>query len=131
MKKCVAALSVALAACGGSSNHANPCATKGATYLATYTAISGNCGQIPSTIVNVNPDGTITNANQIACASEYDQGCTHTANSCTWSSQGYNFTQTSSVTFSSDGASASGIVSLSASGAGSCAGTYNVSFVRQ
>jgi hypothetical protein len=121
-----------LIACGGSSNNqANPCATKGATYLATFTEVSGTCGPIPSQVVNVNPDGTITDTSNETCASVYQQGCTATRNSCTWSSQGFNFTSTSSVTFASDGASASGIVTLSASGAGSCAETYNVSYVRQ
>jgi hypothetical protein len=132
LRKCVAGLLFALAACGGSSNpEANSCATKGATYLVTFTEVSGNCGPVASQIVNVNPDGTITNPNNITCAGSSVQGCTINNNACTYSSQGYNVTFTTSVTFSSDGASASGLESFSISGAGSCTETYRVSYLRQ
>jgi hypothetical protein len=129
---CLLVSVLTLFACGGSSNdQANPCATKGATYLVSYTELSGNCGPIPSSVVNVNPDGTITDPNHITCASSSVQGCTTQNNSCTWSSQGFNFMATTSVTFSADGASASGIATISASGAGSCTETYNLFYGRQ
>ena len=67
-----------LFACGGSSNSiaANPCATKGATYLATSTEVSGNCGPVASQVVNVNPDGTITSRAAKRAGARSVQGCT-------------------------------------------------------
>jgi hypothetical protein len=130
---CLLGMGMTGLACGGSSNSAaNPCATKGATYLATFTEVSGNCGPIPSQVVNINPDGTITSSVNETCGSVSQQGCTGNRNDCTWTSQGYNFTSTSSLTFSADGASASGIATVSASGGGlSCVETYKLSYVRQ
>jgi hypothetical protein len=131
---CVLGMGMTGFACGGSSssNAANPCATKGATYLATFTEVSGNCGPVPSQVVNINPDGTITSSVNETCGSVSQQGCTGNRNDCTWSSQGYNFLSTSSVTFSSDGTSASGIATISVSGGGqSCTETYSLSYARQ
>jgi hypothetical protein len=131
---CVAAICAFAIACGGSSNSvaANPCATKGATYFVSETELSGNCGPVPSSVFNVNPDGTITTGTNETCGSISVQGCTLNKNSCTYTSQGYSITYTSSVTFSSDGTTASGLDTTSASGGGqSCTSTYTLSAVRQ
>jgi hypothetical protein len=51
---------------------------------------------------------------------------------CTWSAQGYVFTGTAEATFSPDGRTATGLVTVSGSGAGqSCDATYEVIFTRQ
>lgn len=44
---------------GQTTNQANPCATRGATYLLhAVEQRGGTCGPVPDEIFNVNPDGT-------------------------------------------------------------------------
>jgi hypothetical protein len=123
--------------CGSSSSSptsakANPCATRGASYLEAFTEESGNCGTIPSELVNVGSDGTLTESTPITCATVSQTGCTARDSDCTFSSMGYNFTETSDVTFTADGSSASGVVTLSGSGNGQvCTSTYDITFTRQ
>jgi len=114
------------------SAQANPCATRNSTYLETLTEVSGNCGSIPSAIVNVNADGTLTESTTITCASTSQTGCTARNSDCKWSANGIDFTETFETTFEQDGTSATGLLTLSGNGNGqSCTETYNVSFVRQ
>ena len=88
------ALVLASAACSSSTESpgptdeaANPCATDGASYLETLVEESGGtCGPIPSELVNVNPDGTITTPTPITCAHVSQTGCTAQDTDCTFSS---------------------------------------------
>jgi hypothetical protein len=118
---------------GSGSEPANPCATKGASYLETLTEqAGGTCGTVSSQVVNVNSDGTITTSTPITCAHVSQNGCTAQDTDCTFSSMGYDFSETFDVTFTSDGSSAMGLVTISGSGNGqSCNSTYNVSVTRQ
>ena len=118
---------------GASTEQANPCATKNATYLLTFTEQpGGTCGPIPSQVLNINPDATITSSASITCASGSESGCTARGTDCTWTSQGYSFTETYETTFASDGSSAKGVATITGTGNGqSCASTYDTSFVRQ
>jgi hypothetical protein len=118
---------------GPGTETANPCATPGASYLESFVEQSGGtCGAIPSEVVNINPNGTLTTATPITCAKVTQTGCTAQDTDCTFSSMGYNFTNTFDVTFASDGSSASGVATITGSGNNqSCASTYNISFVRQ
>ncbi len=117
---------------GSSSPQANPCATAGATYLETLTQTSGTCGPIASQVVNVSPDGTLTLPTSISCASTNQTGCTARDSDCAFTSQGFDFTETFSVTFAKDGSSAAGVLSLSGTGMGmSCSSSYKVTFTRQ
>ena len=117
-------------ACGGNSNQANPCVTRGASYLVTFTQVSGNCPAIPSTLVTVNQDGSIPTAASASCTVNMN-GCT-SDNNCTWSANGFNYTSSSHLTFTADGASASGTATLNVSGNGtSCVGTYSLTYTRQ
>lgn len=111
---------------------ANPCATKGATYLETFTEQSGNCGMLTSQVVNINPDGTITTTVQISCAMQTQAGCKTQATDCTWSANGYSYNETLESTFAQDGSSATGIATVTAMGKGqSCSSTYNITITRQ
>ena len=128
----VGAVALIGVACGGSPPPGvNPCATRGATYLATFTEVFGNCGPIPSQVITVNPDGTITTSVNPNCGISSVEGCTVTNSNCTWSAQGVNFLSTYSVTFASDGMSASGIATLSALSGGQCFESYKLSYVRR
>jgi hypothetical protein len=119
-------------ACGGApTEHADSCLTPGATYEEAFTETSGDCGQIPNVVVNVSPDGTIVNAAGVTCTTSVVTGCTVQNSDCTWSNKGFDFTMTSSITISSDGSSGRGELSLGATGAASCASSYNVYVSRQ
>jgi hypothetical protein len=111
-----------VAGCSGSSgpsdHSANPCATPGATYVEVFTQTSGNCGPIPNQVINVSPGGDVTASSTISCASSNQNGCTATGSDCTFTSQGFDFTETYSTTFASDGSAAMGVLSLSGNGMG-------------
>src|SRR4051812_39275044 len=108
----IALLAFLLAACGDDGGSkavdyaANPCATRNATYVQAFFEQSGNCGPLPSQIVNINPDGTITSNTQISCAKVTQTGCTARNTGCKWSSDGFVFTMTFATTFEDDGSSA-------------------------
>jgi hypothetical protein len=127
------ACSSSSAASGPSSEPANPCATKGASYLETLVEqAGGTCGPITSQVVNINSDGTITTSTPLSCAHVSQTGCVAQDTDCTFSSMGFDFSETFDVTFTSDGSSASGLITLSGSGNGqNCASTYDVTFARQ
>jgi hypothetical protein len=116
-----------------SSEIANPCATKGASYVESFVEQQGGtCGPISNVLVNVNSDGTITTSTPITCAHVSQNGCTAQDTNCTFSSNGFDFTETFDVTFADDGSSAHGVVTISGSGKGqSCTSTYDVTFTRQ
>lgn len=117
---------------GTTTESANPCATKGATYVETFTQQSGNCGPIPSQVININPDSTVTTSVQISCAIQTQTGCKVQVTDCTWTSQGYMFTETGETTFAQDGSSATGIFSITGMGNGqSCSSSYSIEIVRQ
>jgi hypothetical protein len=115
------------------SEQANPCATRNATYLETGTEQpGGTCGPFPSQVVNIGADGSLTLPSSISCASFSQDGCTARATDCTFSSQGYDFTETFETTFASDGSSAQGILTISGTGHGqTCSSTYDVTMTRQ
>ena len=116
---------------------ANPCMIRGASYLCHFVAESGNCPVLADEVVNVNPDGTITLSAAVSCSTITINGCTIHESNCTWSStsQGTtcNFTSNSAITAVSDGSSASGLASMTASCSDgeACTGTYQVSYTRQ
>ncbi len=120
--------------CGCSSNvttnQANPCATKGATYLGHAVQESGNCGDAPDQIINVGSDGTLDK--NVSCARITQDGCTACNSDCTFGSNGVTCTATTDVTFAYDGSSAHGLESISCyNSVSSCASTYVVTLIRQ
>jgi hypothetical protein len=116
---------------------ANPCLTTGASYLCHFEVESGNCPSLADQVVNVNPDGTITLSSSVSCTTITVDGCSTHESDCHWSytsgGAGCNYTSTSEITVASDGSSASGLVSMTAScnDGETCAGTYQVSYARQ
>jgi uncharacterized protein YceK len=115
----------------------NPCATAGATYMETLTQTSGNCGPMPSQVVNISSSGILTLSKSF-CATTSESGCTSQDSDCTFSSQVYDFTEAFSLTFAQDGSSASGTLSLSGNGVESgngvdesCDSSYSVTATRQ
>lgn len=112
---------------------ANPCATRGSTYLQSSTEISGDCGPIPDQIVNINPDGTITQDTPLTCDSVTQEGCTARDTGCKWTtSEGVSWAMTFETAFKADGSSATGIEMIRGSGNGqTCTSTYNVSMTRR
>ncbi len=131
----------AVVACGSTTSSgtsgpqqemANPCATRGATYLESFVQVSGTCGAIPSEIINISSNGTITTTSAVTCASVSQTGCTAQDSDCTSTANGYSITATTDVTFASDGSSATGLETVSMTGNGtSCTSTYDVTATRQ
>jgi hypothetical protein len=121
-----------LCACGRSDVIANECVTRGASYLVSYSAVSGNCAPIASEVINVESDGTIAGATPRPCAAVEQDGCTIRKTDCAWSSGGYDYRFTSTLTFAADGSTGSGLLSVHESGgAWSCFSTYQLSWIRQ
>lgn len=118
---------------GSSTQPANPCATKNATYLEMVSQQpGGTCGQVNSQVINVNADGTITLPTTITCASLTVTGCTTRGSDCTYTSNGDSFTENFETTFAQDGSSATGVLSISGMGNGaSCSSTYDMTATRQ
>jgi hypothetical protein len=117
---------------GPQQETANPCATRGATYLESLVQVSGTCGAIPSEIFNVSSNGTVTTTSAVTCASVSQTGCTAQDSDCTYTSNGLSVTMTDDVTFAADGSSATGLATISATGSGvSCTSTYQVTMTRQ
>lgn len=144
MKKTVILLAaiLAIAACsskdkedtGPGTTEANPCATPGATYLTTYTTVSGNCGDIPDNVSNINNDGTITTDSQTSCDKVEQDGCrAHNTGCRSKADNGCDVKNTFTTTFEDDGSSASGIstVTVSCPGGSSCSGTYEYTMTRR
>jgi hypothetical protein len=126
-----AILVLVLVACGGPPK-ANPCATKGATYVQRFVErANGTCGPIPDTIVNITADGEVAGA-RLDCESMTQDGCTARNAGCKTTTDGITCTGTSSVTFAADGSTSSGLITTNCSGNGlACVSTYDVSAVRQ
>ena len=133
----VLAAAVAVLGCGGSSNPGHQdagvaCIVPDATYLESFTPVSGNCVPIGPQLVSSGPGGTTTNGAPVSCSSESESGCTVLKTDCTWTSLGYSYVGTSTLTFAPDGSSGVGTASINSnSGCFSCTETYNVSVARQ
>lgn len=112
---------------------ANPCATPGATYLDTYETVSGTCGDIPANISNIGDDGTVPAAAGLTCSRVEQDGCRAHDTGCRLTQNGCTMNATTDVTFSDDGATATGLISLSisCSDGSSCSGTYQITSQRQ
>src|SRR5262249_46122489 len=117
----------------GGDHRANPCATPGATYLQTFTTVSGGCGDIPSGIVNIGNDGTVPGSNGVVCERVEQDGCRAHDTNCRSSSNGCMLNETFDVSFASDGSSATGLISvqINCNDGSACSGTYRVSMTRQ
>jgi hypothetical protein len=132
------ALAAILGACGGSgggstTEPANSCAVRGATYIVTQTELpGGSCGPISPDLITVNQDGTITDPEPTTCAMWSQTGCTSVETNCTYQENGYTDTFTRQLTFTTDGSSATGQCTFSASGHGlSCSSTYSMTVTRE
>lgn len=110
---------------------ANPCATKGATYLESFSEEpGGTCGAISDQIVNIGQDGTLTQS--VSCKRITQTGCTAQDTGCSFTSDGLTCTVNTDITFAEDGSSSSGLESTNCqSSTYSCSSTYQVSGVRQ
>ena len=135
-----ALFAVALVGCGSGGNNgggetttqANPCATPGATYLLhAEERRGGTCGPLADEIVNIGSDGTLPGP-PATCDAITQDGCTARNTNCTQTANGVTCSTTSSVTFSEDGKSASGLITLRCrDSAGGCTSTYAVTAKRQ
>jgi hypothetical protein len=143
MARLFAVLACLTVACGGNDSSkqatnppapkANPCATPGATYLNTYTTVSGDCGDIASDITNIGDDGTVPAAMGVTCKSYEQDGCRAHNTGCSTTQGKCTLTATTDVTFSDDGSTASGLFSAAivCTDGSSCSGTYQIMSVRQ
>jgi hypothetical protein len=117
---------------GSTSYQANACVSRDASYLVSYQETSGDCGAVASVVINVSSDGTITTSVPVSCTTVHDDGCAVQETGCTWMDNGVSFDSTSSVVFTSDGSSGTGIVGLSATDSkGSCYSSYKITYTRQ
>lgn len=106
-------------------NKANPCATPGATYGLSWTERSGGtCGPISDQILIVGKDGTLPGT-PLACRASTQTGCRAQESDCTSSTSQCHFT--SDETFTSDGSSATGFITISCP---NCVSTYSASATR-
>ena len=135
MKSFVLAGMILIVGCSSGSGQtvqADSCLTAGASYLVSYTETSGNCGPVPSEVINVSSSGVIVSPVQVSCASDTVSGCMVQESDCSYTDDGDTFTYSSDVSFASNGSSGSGVFSVSATGsAGTCAGSYNITYTRQ
>jgi hypothetical protein len=135
------AFAAGLGACGGggdggsgsTTEPANACATRGATYIETLTELpGGTCGPAAPEIFHVSAGGTITSAETITCAMVNENGCTTQETDCTYTENGYSVTVTREMTFTTDGSSASGECTFMANGNGIvCTSTYDIAWTRE
>ena len=139
------AIALVIVACSGNNStpnqpetiQANTCATSGASYVGVWTDTSGNCGQVPNSVVNISPSGAISLPDTVTCQSVNTEGCTTQENNCSYTASvtggtcTINYTSTS--TFSADGSSASAMASLTmeCSDGSSCEGSYSLAYTRQ
>lgn len=117
------------------TNQANPCATRGATYLLHCDELSGgNCGSISDEIFHINTDGTMPSLSEgITCDDITQDGCTARDTNCRSIVGGCVLTETFVTTFKQDGSSAQSLITLSIrcdDGSG-CKSTYECFIVRQ
>jgi hypothetical protein len=141
MRMMMLVVAALLAGCSGgsgtNSETVNPCVSKGATYLGSFTEVSGTCAPIDTTIVSVSPNGTITTGPTITCASQKNSempntGCTVQSNDCTWTAAGVNYTGSSSLTWAPDGSWAMGQWSVMTTEVHDpCSGTYEITITRE
>lgn len=126
---------------GSTSHQANTCVSRDASYLVSYQETSGDCGAVASVVINVSSDGTVISVSSdgtittpvpVSCTTVHDDGCAVQETGCTWMDNGVSFDSTSSVVFTSDGSSGTGIVGLSATDSkGSCYSSYKITYTRQ
>jgi hypothetical protein len=143
MKHVLIAISFALfvIACGDSDSAgpkpvpANPCATRGATYLVNFLEnVGGTCGQLSEQIMYITQDGQVggTNDSTFACDQTTVDNCTIQNTGCAVTMNDVTCHLNSNVTFTLDGSAAAGYESLWCSSyASSCASTYRVLAARE
>lgn len=126
-----------LAACSSSTppatNVANPCATRGASYVAHFVEQSdGTCGPMGDQIITVLRDGTLAGP-PLQCDSLTLDACTGRDTNCVTTSNGVTCHITVETTFLNDGSSASGSETLACSQEGRtpCTSTYTTTLTRQ
>lgn len=141
-------LSAIMAACSSTDEEgemrvrtfpANECVTRGASYLGTYTEVSGNCGPIPDELFNVPPDGTLSTAPWRCNKVPRYEGCSVFLDlqTCTNYEPSYEAVvtreMTTKVIWQPDGSEGHGTmtVRLSAPGWEPCKSTYQVQILRQ
>ena len=117
---------------GATTNQANPCATRGATYLLhAEEQRGGTCGPLADEILNIGSDGTLPGP-PVRCDAITQDGCTARDTNCTQTTNGVTCSTTTSVTFTADGKSASGLITLRCRDSdGGCTSTYAVTAKRQ
>lgn len=128
----IASIIATVAGCGDdSTNEANPCATRGATYFEHCEIASGNCGAFPDQYVHINSDGTIDQS--VSCETINQDGCTAHDTGCVIQlNNECNATVDFTTTFSDDGSSARSSMAIDVvCSYGSCSGSYICSMQRQ
>jgi len=81
--------------------------------------------------IKVNADGRINLPTNIRCASLTVTGCRTRGNDCTYTSNGYSFTENFQTTFAESGIGAVGSIFVTGTGDGeSCSSTYDLTATR-
>lgn len=79
-----------------------------------------------------NPDGTISFPSNISCQTQNQDGCTARDSNCNFSNGGVSCSESFETTFTQDGSSAKGLLTLSCvNGNQTCVSTYSTSMVRE
>lgn len=113
-------------------SQANPCATRGSTYIVQCSEVSGDCGALADSVVNIASDGTL--GTSLKCDKYEEDGCTARGTNCDAPpSEGCSIETTYATTFAADGSSADSTSSFSVkcNDGSSCYSTYTCSFTRQ
>jgi hypothetical protein len=117
---------------GPTDDLANQCASKGATYLQSFTETSGTCGPLSSIVVKINSDGTFYVASPVHCTSVEQDGCTTSETDCQATVDGVTGTFTFDTTFAADGSEGTGVETYTlTNGSSTCMSTYDVTFTKQ
>ena len=138
----VVALAVAVAGCSSSAGAGtpppapesiNPCVTAGASYVIHFAEHPGGaCGPIPDSVVNTEPNGTVTAPSGCTGESRVN-GCTAILTGYSCPVNGGHFTVTGQINWAQDGSGATGTEqeTLTAPNGETCLSTYDVTYRRQ
>ncbi len=141
--KSVFLLSVILIGCGSNPESddednrtaTNMCITPGATYVAYYTQLDGNCGDQPTMVLNVSADGTTNDSSRSVKCEEYETtGCRQQNSNCKQTTApGCEAVTNSDITIAEDGSEGGGVMSvyISCDDGRACASLYNIYYERQ
>lgn len=113
------------------------CVISSGTYVQTSQQLSGDCGQLPNVLVDIDANGVVSFPSNIACQTQDRNSCSIDVSDCSFAHNGVSCSEQFTMTFDQDG-NASGDLSLSCDstvsssiGAGHCTSTYSFTMTKE